>query len=101
MKVSATLRPAKSFKVLGAAASAKPLSSGDKATDLLALDTLTQQIAALQARFHAARQRKILVVLQGMDTSGKDGTMKGVFSHVNSQGLRSIAFKAPNSTRGI
>ena len=42
----------------------------------------------------------LLIVLQGMDTSGKDGTIKHVMSSVNPQGCRVTSFKAP-STRDI
>ena len=37
----------------------------------------------------------MLLVLQGMDTSGKDGTVRSLFSQVNPMGLRAVRFKAP------
>jgi PPK2 family polyphosphate:nucleotide phosphotransferase len=98
MKFSAGFRPAKSFKVIDADAANKPLSSGDKAKDKLKLEDLTTQLAALQDIFYAEHQRKILVILQGMDTSGKDGTVKGVFGRIDPLGIRSVAFKAPTTT---
>lgn len=96
MKISADFRPGKSFKVTDVNAGDKPLSSGDKAADRLALDEVTTKIAVLQDIFYAAHQRKLLVVLQGMDTSGKDGTLKGVFGRIDPLGLRAVAFKAPS-----
>ena len=98
MKNSSSFRPSKSFKLADQNAAAKPLSSGDKAKDVLAVETLAKQIAALQEVFYAEHQRKLLIVLQGMDTSGKDGTVRGVFGTVNPLGIRTIAFKAPTVT---
>jgi PPK2 family polyphosphate:nucleotide phosphotransferase len=43
----------------------------------------------------AENRHKVLVVLQGMDTSGKDGTIRHVFDGVNPQGVRVASFKAP------
>ena len=59
---------------------------------------LTGQIAKLQEMLYAQRQRKLLVVLQGMDTSGKDGTICALFSQINPMGLRGVTFKAPSIT---
>ena len=57
---------------------------------------LVAQIAQLQEMLYAQRQRKLLVVLQGMDTSGKDGTIRALFSQINPMGLRGVTFKAPS-----
>lgn len=57
---------------------------------------LTGQIAKLQEMLYAQRQRKLLLVLQGMDTSGKDGTIRALFSRINPMGLRGVTFKAPS-----
>ena len=54
-----------------------------------------QELAELQERLYAERSRSLLVVLQGMDTSGKDGTVEHVFSAVDPQGIDVISFKAP------
>jgi PPK2 family polyphosphate:nucleotide phosphotransferase len=96
-KAGELFRAGKNFKVADAAAAAKPLSSGDKAEDKLQADKLAQEIAALQDVFYAERGRKLLVVLQGMDTSGKDGTVKGVFGRIDPLGIRTVAFKAPTT----
>ncbi len=49
----------------------------------------------LQESLWAEHRHKVLVVLQGMDTSGKDGTIRHVFEGVNPLGVRVAAFKAP------
>ena len=92
---SARLRISAGFKASDEAAGAKPMSSGDKQADQAATSVLTARIAELQNIFFAARARKMLIVLQGMDTSGKDGTVKGVFGAIDPLGIRSVAFKAP------
>lgn len=88
-------RATKKQKVVDADAGAKPLSSGDKAQDKLQIDAFAQQIAELQDVLYAQRKHKILIVLQGMDTSGKDGTVRGVFGKIDPLGVGSVAFKAP------
>jgi PPK2 family polyphosphate:nucleotide phosphotransferase len=54
-----------------------------------------EEIASLQDRLWAERKQAVLVVLQGMDTSGKDGTIKHVMSGLNPQGVRVASFKEP------
>jgi PPK2 family polyphosphate:nucleotide phosphotransferase len=58
---------------------------------------LTDQIAVFQEMLYAQRKHKVLLVLQGMDTSGKDGTLSALFSRINPMGLRAVAFKAPTA----
>src|SRR6266511_2930315 len=63
-------------------------------------DGLRQQrerIADLQARLYAEKARSLLIVLQAMDTGGKDGTVKGVFRGVNPQGCQVWSFKVPSN----
>jgi PPK2 family polyphosphate:nucleotide phosphotransferase len=60
------------------------------------LARLTQRLDALQELLYAERKHKILIVLQGMDTSGKDGTIRHVFEGVNPQGVRVASFKIPS-----
>ncbi|MBC7414874.1 MAG: polyphosphate kinase 2 family protein [Herminiimonas sp.] len=91
------MRSTTDLKITEAGAGAKPMSSGDKIADRARTQELAQQIAEFQNVFYAARARKIIIVLQGMDTSGKDGTVKGVFSAVDPLGVRSVAFKAPTT----
>ncbi len=57
---------------------------------------LTQQLAHGQVSLYAARDQSILIILQGMDTSGKDGTIRSVFTSLNPAGCRVWSFKAPS-----
>lgn len=59
--------------------------------------TLIAKLDGLQERLYANADRSLLIVLQGMDTSGKDGTIKSVMSGVNPQGCKVVAFKAPSN----
>ncbi|MCI0484991.1 MAG: polyphosphate kinase 2 family protein [Blastocatellia bacterium] len=56
---------------------------------------LSQEVGDLQESLYAAGQNSVLIVLQGMDTSGKDGTIRNVMSEVNPQGCRIESFKVP------
>jgi PPK2 family polyphosphate:nucleotide phosphotransferase len=51
----------------------------------------------LQERLFAEHKRSVLIVLQGMDTSGKDGTITHVIGGMNPQGVAITAFKQPTS----
>ena len=57
-----------------------------------------EKLKQLQERLYAGSAQALLIVLQGMDTSGKDGTIKHVMSGVNPQGCRVTSFKVPTST---
>lgn len=57
---------------------------------------LIARLDGLQERLYAHGNRALLLVLQGMDTSGKDGTIKHVMSGVNPQGCKVVAFKTPS-----
>ena len=59
------------------------------------LDALLEELGLLQERLYAEGRRSVLVVLQGLDASGKDGTIRHVFTGVNPQGCRVTSFKAP------
>jgi PPK2 family polyphosphate:nucleotide phosphotransferase len=74
---------------------ARPFSSGDRATDKAAMQELADELDRLQDLFYADRRFKLLVVLQGTDTSGKDGTIRGVFGEMSALGVRTVAWKAP------
>ncbi len=62
------------------------------------LKELTSQLEDLQTLLYAEHKRKMLIVLQAMDTGGKDGTIRHVFSGVNPQGVRVASFKVPTQT---
>lgn len=67
----------------------------DRASADQELQALSNELSELQELLAAAQQHSLLVVLQGMDTSGKDGTIRHVLSHVNPQGCNVHSFKAP------
>src|SRR6266849_4258428 len=67
----------------------------DRAAAEVELQQLSNELSELQELLSAAQLHSMLVVLQGMDTSGKDGTIRHVFSHVNPQSCYVHAFKAP------
>jgi PPK2 family polyphosphate:nucleotide phosphotransferase len=68
---------------------------GDKDEGKEALDALNKALEDLQERLYSEHKKSILIILQGMDTSGKDGTIEHVFEGVNPQGVRVASFKAP------
>ncbi|TDQ93206.1 PPK2 family polyphosphate kinase [Paraburkholderia silvatlantica] len=74
---------------------AKPFSTGSKDGDRNRLSEIGVKLDVLQERLHAQRHQRVLLVLQGMDTSGKDGTIRGVFHEVDPLGLRIVPFRAP------
>jgi PPK2 family polyphosphate:nucleotide phosphotransferase len=60
------------------------------------LEKLTARLEELQELLYAEHKHAILVVLQGMDSAGKDGTIRRVFSGVNPEGVRVATFKVPS-----
>ncbi len=75
---------------------AKPWSSGAKEADKTRVDTLAMELDTLQDLFYADKRYKLLVVLQGTDTSGKDGTVRAVFSRTSPLGVHTVGWKAPS-----
>ena len=57
-----------------------------------------ERLAGLHDRLWAEARRSVLLVLQGLDASGKDGVIKRVFTGLNPQGCRVVSFKAPTAT---
>ena len=74
---------------------AKPFSLGNKVEDKAAVEALATELDGLQNLFYADRRYKLLVVLQGTDTAGKDGTIRGVFGRMSALGVRTVGWKAP------
>jgi PPK2 family polyphosphate:nucleotide phosphotransferase len=88
------VKPGKSFKL----ADCDPRAAngfGDK--DGAKADTVRDAAAidALQDRLYAEGKRALLVILQGIDCSGKDGTVRAVFNHCGPIGVKVQPFKAP------
>lgn len=68
---------------------------GGKEEGLKAVAKLNGKLQELQELLYAEGRHKVLVVLQAMDTGGKDGVIRRVFDGVNPQGVKVAAFKAP------
>ncbi len=62
------------------------------------LDSLRQRLSELQRLLYAENKRRILIILQALDTGGKDGTIRHVFSGVDHHGIRVTSFKKPSAT---
>jgi PPK2 family polyphosphate:nucleotide phosphotransferase len=62
------------------------------------LEVNREELAKAQELLYASHTWAILIILQGMDASGKDSTIKHVLSGVNPQGCRVTSFKTPNAT---
>jgi PPK2 family polyphosphate:nucleotide phosphotransferase len=78
-----------------------PAFKGDKADGQKALDARADEFGDWQERLYAEAkwggERSLLLVVQGMDTSGKGGIMRHVVGHMDPQGVRYTAFKAPTA----
>jgi PPK2 family polyphosphate:nucleotide phosphotransferase len=70
---------------------------GDPSKDEIAaeLATLRERIGDLQDRMYTRHEQALLVVLQGMDSAGKDSTTKAVFTGVNPLGIHAASFSVP------
>jgi PPK2 family polyphosphate:nucleotide phosphotransferase len=62
------------------------------------LSSLLSELSTYQTRLWAEGRRSVLLILQGLDASGKDGAIRKVFTGVNPQGCRVVSFKAPAET---
>ncbi len=71
---------------------------GKKEEAKLRLSELNVKLDQLQEILYAEHKHKILIVVQGMDGGGKDGTIRSVFEGVNPQGVHVANFKTPTST---
>jgi polyphosphate kinase 2 (PPK2 family) len=69
----------------------------DKSQAREKLEADIERLRNLQDVFYAARSQALLLVLQGMDTAGKDGAVKHVMSGVNAEGVDVFSFKEPTA----
>jgi PPK2 family polyphosphate:nucleotide phosphotransferase len=74
------------------------LGLGDKDAAKRRRGELIERLAVLQLRLFAEAKRSVLLVLQGIDASGKDGVIKKVFTGLNPQGCRVTSFRRPTAT---
>ena len=70
----------------------------DKQTGKKRLEALHKELGDLHDRLFAEARRSVLLVLQGIDASGKDGVIRSVFTGLNPQGCRVVSFRSPTST---
>jgi PPK2 family polyphosphate:nucleotide phosphotransferase len=70
---------------------------GDKESAEQRIAVLNDELEALQEQLYAEGKHKLLVILQGMDTSGKDGVIRRAFDGVNPLGVRVASFKVPTA----
>jgi PPK2 family polyphosphate:nucleotide phosphotransferase len=68
---------------------------GDKVEGKQRCIKLEERLGELQELLYAEHRHKVLIILQGMDTSGKDGTVRHVMSGVSPAGVRVVSFKKP------
>ncbi|MBU6236956.1 MAG: polyphosphate kinase 2 family protein [Planctomycetes bacterium] len=76
-------------------------ASGDELSDkkqgVAALEADIESLQEAQERLYASNRRALLVILQGMDTAGKDGIIRHVLRGVSPMGCRVHSFRAPNT----
>lgn len=70
---------------------------GGKEDGLKEIAKLNEKLQELQELLYAEGKHKVLVVLQAMDTGGKDGAIRRVFDGVNPQGVKVASFKVPTA----
>ena len=76
----------------------KSAFAGGKKAGEQRIAALNRELEELQELLYAEGKHKVLIVLQAMDTGGKDGTIRHVFDGVNPQGVKVAAFKKPTPT---
>jgi len=84
------------FKLASINPADTPFLKGTEEAQRQELEALAVRLDDLQNKLHAEGRRKLLLVLQGLDTSGKDGTIRWVFSRTSPLGVRVKAFKVPS-----
>jgi len=89
------LRPGATVQLARRDAASTEGAPGDRAQTEQATLPLHDELSALQDRLWAESRRALLVVLQGLDAAGKDGTIKHVFRGVNPQATNVSSFKVP------
>jgi len=90
------VQPGERVRLSGIDPDGTPGFTGVKDDGRRELAKLTSRLEALQELLYAERRHSVLVVLQGMDSAGKDGTIRRVFTGVNPQGVRVVSFRAPS-----
>jgi len=94
-RMSYAIKLDKTQKVLLAGYDPDDTGKAKKDKSVAELDALGAELTALQEWLYAAQTHSVLIVLQGLDTSGKDGTISHVMAQVNPQGCAVASFKVP------
>ena len=91
------VKPGSEVKLAAIDPASTPALKGNRDTAAAARPAAIQALASLQDRLWAEASRSLLVILQGMDAAGKDGTVKHVFEGLNPEAVRPTEFKVPTS----
>lgn len=91
------VKPGKKVKLEDWDPDDKSLVDLDKKDGEKELDEINDELEKLQELLFAEGKQQLLIILQGMDTSGKDGVIRHVFDGVNPQGVRVASFKVPTA----
>ncbi len=90
------VKPEGKFTLTDRETNDKSLFDGEKEDHDPYLDQLREELKIQQNHLYAENKNRLLVVIQAMDTGGKDGTVKSVFSKVDPQGIHVEPFKKPS-----
>lgn len=91
------VKPGKKVKLEDWDPDDKSLVDLDKKDGEKELDEINDELEKLQELLFAEGKQQLMIILQGMDTSGKDGVIRHVFDGVNPQGVRVASFKVPTA----
>jgi PPK2 family polyphosphate:nucleotide phosphotransferase len=89
------IKPGKAIKLAEIDPNDKGDWEGKKSEGVARLEDLRQKLDQLQYILYAENKHKVLIVLQAMDTAGKDGTIRSVFEGINPAGVNVASFKSP------
>jgi len=91
------VEPGKKVKLSEWDPDSTPAWKGNKESGEKQIAKINDELEALQEQLYAEGKHKVLIVLQGMDTSGKDGVIRRAFDGVNPLGVRVASFKVPTA----
>jgi PPK2 family polyphosphate:nucleotide phosphotransferase len=95
MAADLRITPGKRFRIADFDSDGASRAPGDKEKTQAATEKRVKRIGELQELLYAEHEHRVLIVLQGMDTSGKDGTIRKVLAETSPQGVRVVSFKKP------
>ena len=91
------VRPGQRFRLADCDPDDNSTFDGEREAAEAEFAALNDRLEALQELLHAEGRHRVLVVLQAMDTGGKDGVIRKVFEGVNPTGVRVASFKVPTA----